>query len=131
MHKIIILFTVSFSAFLGWIIHMANTGQETLFFMFANKVPWGDKISHIFFYGLLALLLNLSTKCKCISVRDYSLYLGSILVFLFVTLEEFSQYLIPARTFDLKDYVASLFGIWVFSFLTTLFDKYLPTGDSR
>ncbi|WP_420598213.1 VanZ family protein [Neptuniibacter sp.] len=104
---------------------MANTGKESLLFKLAYHVPGGDKISHIFVYGLLALLLNLSTKCKCIPFRGCSIYLGSICVFIFVTLEEFSQHLIPTRTFDLKDCVASLIGILVFSFLTTVSDKHL------
>lgn len=110
---------------------MANTGQETTLFLLARKVPGGDKISHIFFYGLLALLLNLSTKCKCIHIINISFYLGSILVFMFVTLEELSQYLIPTRTFDLIDYAASLLGVLMFTFLTAASEKYLIDGNTR
>ena len=41
---------------------------------------------------------------------------GSIIVLTFATLEEFSQYYIPSRTFDIWDLLADFIGVVLFSF---------------
>lgn len=102
---------------------MANTDQDTLFFSFARMLPHGDKISHITLFGFFTLLLNLSTRCKTLAIYNGSCYLGTLAVWVFVTLEEMSQSFFPSRTVDLVDYAASLIGIVLFSFLSWLINR--------
>lgn len=118
IHRIVLSITLIFTLFIGWIIYMANTGQDTLFFVWARRVPNGDKLSHIILFGTLALLFNLCSRYRVVELRGVMIYRGSLLVLLFTTCEEFSQFLLPNRTFDLLDYSASVFGVALFTLLT-------------
>lgn len=124
MHKLLITLATSFFLFIVWIIYLANTGQSIGLFKWVIMIPYGDKIGHLGLFGLLTLLVNLSSKCRGFSVRRFNIYWGSFCVLTFVTLEELSQHLLPTRTLDIYDYAADLIGISCATFLSWLLNKY-------
>ena len=118
IHKIMVVFLVTFLGFIAWVIYLANTAQPSLFFDLVASIPYGDKIGHFCLFGLLSLAANFAFKLKKIALGSFNVYLGSAVVCLFVVMEELSQYFIPNRTLDIIDLVADFFGIIVFSFIT-------------
>jgi len=104
-----------FFSFIIWMVVLADINQENLIMKVGNAVPGGDKIGHFSLFGILALLLNIALKFRKINIRNRSFHLGSVVVFAFATLEEFSQLGFSTRTFDVTDMLFDLFGIGVFS----------------
>jgi len=124
------LYPLGFFIFISYIIFLADTADYNFAFRLVGHIPYGDKIAHTLLYGVMALLLNYGLgfryiQYKSISVgyckgtTPYKLYiqLGAIIVLTFATLEEFSQYFIPSRTFDLWDLMADFIGVILFSFI--------------
>jgi len=64
-----------------------------------------------------------SWLCRTVRVAGRALLIGSIIALTLITLEEFSQRLIPYRTFDLVDLIADYSGVFVFSGLAIYFNK--------
>ena len=124
MHKLISILSVAFLGFIAWIIYLANTAQNSVFFEFVASIPYGDKLGHFCLFGLLSLGANFAFKLKSVTLVSVEIYLGSALVFLFVLIEELSQYFIPNRTMDVTDLLADIFGIIVFGLATKLLSKY-------
>ncbi len=75
--------------------------------------PYGDKVGHFCMMGGLSFCVNLAVGGCTLRLRGRSFLLGSLLVAIAVTLEEFSQIFIAGRSFDLLDLSASLLGIWL------------------
>nr|WP_275974933.1 VanZ family protein [Shewanella gaetbuli] len=121
---------VSFLSFILWIIYLANTGGQSVFFELIKHLPYGDKIGHFLLFGTLTYLANIALKFKTINCGTQSFYWGTITVSLFVLIEEGSQAFIATRTFDLADLWADAAGISFFSFLTWLTQRYYfrPSG---
>ncbi len=107
-----------FFCFILWILYLANTGQQSLFFDLLLGVPYGDKISHLCLFGLLTLAANISFKFKTIQYLNRRMYLGTLLVTIFVIIEELSQYFIPSRTLDIYDFMADIIGIVIFTLIS-------------
>ena len=114
---------VAFFCFILWVIYLANTGQNSVFFQFVARIPYGDKLGHFCLFGLLTLATNLAFRFKSFKLFSIELFLGTILVFSFVVIEEFSQYFIPNRSFDLMDLSADFVGIVFFTFVTRYLNK--------
>lgn len=125
MNKIIKIFiplcAAAFFGFILWVIYLANIGQNSIFFQLIASIPYGDKIGHFCLFGLLTLATNLALKYKSIAVSSVEIFLGTILVLSFVVIEEFSQYFIPNRSFDLIDLSADFIGIVFFNTVTIFF----------
>ncbi|PHS34057.1 MAG: trypsin [Sulfurovum sp.] len=103
---------LSFFIFISYIIFLVDTADHNFAFRLVGHIPHGDKIAHAVLYGLMALLLNYA-----LDFRKYStIQLGSLIVLTFATLEEFSQYYIPSRTFDMGDLLADFVGVVLVSF---------------
>lgn len=115
-HKAVQVITIVFLLFIGWIVYSADVGNQTVFFKLVNAIPYGDKIGHFFLFGLLTLLLNLALNFKSLNFKK-SLPLGTVIVSVFVLLEEMSQVLFPNRTLDIIDLIADGLGIITFTFL--------------
>lgn len=64
--------------------------------------------------GIFAGLLNLSLSCRRVKLAGRKFLLGSLIVVALVTLEEFTQRLIPYRSFDGFDLLADYLGVIVF-----------------
>ncbi|ALO34530.1 trypsin [Colwellia sp. MT41] len=123
LKTLIPLAAVAFFGFILWVIYLANTGQNSVFFQLVARIPYGDKFGHFFLFGLLTLATNIAFRFKSFPLFSRELFLGSILVFIFVVIEEFSQYFIPHRTFDLIDLSADFIGIAFFSVVTSYLNK--------
>jgi hypothetical protein len=73
-----------------------------------------DKLGHIFISGLAALILNVLLKAKRVSIRGYSFLLGSFIVALIFTLEEFRQIPLEERRFEMFDMFYNFAGVLIF-----------------
>ena len=124
MHKLISILSIFFLGFITWIIYLANTGKNSIFFEFVGSIPYGDKLGHFCLFGLLTLGVNFAFKLKQYAVISLNIYVGSTIVFLFVLIEELSQYFIPSRTLDAADLLADVVGIITFSLVTKVISKY-------
>ncbi|NRB40461.1 MAG: VanZ family protein [Pseudomonadales bacterium] len=123
MHKLIITISSCFFLFILWIIYLANTGQQSIFFEFVRLIPYGDKVGHLSIFGFLTLLANFSSKFKTFSFGKINVFWGTSAVFVFVTIEELSQYFIATRTLDIYDYTADMIGILLFTCLSCILAK--------
>ena len=124
------LMPLSFFIFISYIIFLADTADHNFAFRLVGHVPYGDKIAHAVLYGVMALLLNYALGFRRVRLPTHLFkpfskihgalanapYIGSIIVLTFATLEEFSQYYIPSRTFDMGDLLADVVGVALFSF---------------
>ena len=114
------LLPLSFFIFISYIIFLADTADYNFAFRLVGHIPYGDKMCHALLYGVMAFLLNYGLgfrKLYLFGVMAITPYIGSIIVLTFATLEEYSQYYIPSRTFDLWDLGADFIGVVLFSFL--------------
>jgi len=116
MNKLFQGITVVFLLFILWIIYSANVGDNNIFFNLVSKIPYGDKVGHFFLFGILTLLLNIALKFKRFKLWP-KLPFGTILVSVFVVLEELSQGFFPNRTLDITDLIADGIGITIFTYI--------------
>ncbi len=117
MQKFFIAVAVACSAFVAWILYMANTNQATFFFDLVRNTRNGDKYGHVLLFGVLTLILILASGFRRVGFARLSFYIASLLMLAFVTAEEISQVFFPDRTVDIYDYGASVLGVLVFSLL--------------
>ena len=128
MYKLILFIFISF---IIWILFLANTGQNNVFFDLVKRLPHGDKIGHLSLFGLLTLATNLALRFKILRLGILQIYIGTLLVIIFVSLEELSQHFIPKRTLDLQDLLADSIGIFIFTLISYwLHTKFWLQNDS-
>ena len=120
MYKLISFLAVSFLTFILWIIYLANTGSDSVFFQTVGSVPYGDKLGHFGLFGLLVYLFNFASRFSTYSIGQFRIYYGSSVVLVFALLEEMSQHFFATRTLDWQDILADLVGIVVFSYFSFL-----------
>jgi len=119
----------AFLGFIVWIIYLANTGGNSVFFDLIKHIPYGDKVGHCLLFGTLTFLANLTLKFKTIKWGSISLYLGSSLVAVFVLVEEMSQGFISSRTLDGADLLADGVGIALFSYFSWLTHRFIQSSS--
>ena len=102
-----------FAAGLLLIVLLANTGSLPAWMVALKSFPGGDKAGHFILMGSMALLLNITLRQRRIEFVGRSFLLGSTVVVLAVTVEEFSQIWLPQRSFDWADLLADYLGIAV------------------
>lgn len=127
MQKLITIATTLFAIFIVWVLYMANTGQNTIFFDLVKAIPYGDKIGHALLFGILTLGINLTTQCKEVKVFKFRIFFGSLCVFIFTVFEELSQTFFSNRTLDITDFLSNIVGIIIFTFISwrlRRLDKY-------
>lgn len=107
------LLTVLLIALIGAVLFVANAGLGGTYFSFIYDLPLGDKIGHFVLMGTLSFMVNMALRARRIRIGRKQVLLGSLLVFVLVTLEEFSQIWLSTRTFSLMDLVFDYAGIWV------------------
>ena len=121
-----LLLPLGFFTFMSYIIFLADTADYNFAFKFVGHIPCGDKICHILLYGMMAFLLNYGLGFRRVGILAHlgglenppyrwNMPLGSLIILIFATLEECSQYYIPSRTFDLWDLGADFVGVVLFS----------------
>ena len=105
------------------IVFLADRKESRFLFKFIRDMPYGDKAGHFILMGLFSLILNLALSCKTVKIWKLNLLMGSLIVALVVTLEEFSQLFMRYRSFDLIDLLFDYAGIFLFGqlayYLTT------------
>jgi polysaccharide biosynthesis protein VpsQ len=115
------ILTARYICILAGIIFVADTKSTRYVLSFVGSIPFGDKLGHFFLIGIFAFLLNLSLSCR----KVWRVLLGSLIVFVIVTVEEFSQIFIRGRSFDLTDLIADLLGILIFGKVAEIVFKRL------
>ncbi|WP_194868226.1 VanZ family protein [Pseudoalteromonas sp. PPB1] len=111
MHKLVSFVAMSFFVFIVWVIYLANTGQDSIFFDLVRSIPNGDKLGHVSLCGILTALFIVCCKFRSFAFGNAHVYYGVAIVLTLVCLEELSQAFISTRTFDLFDMVANIVGI--------------------
>jgi len=125
MYKVVSLLAIAFFTFILWIIYLANTGGNSVFFGFVGAIPYGDKFGHLGLFGFLTLLSIIGLRFRTLALGKYKIYYGCLLVALFATAEELSQAFISSRTFDLVDLAADFVGISLATGLALLAKRHL------
>jgi VanZ family protein len=110
MNKIQFLLLL-FCVFLGLVIYTEDVGAGSRYWGWVSNVPMGDKFCHCAFMLTFSALTNLALRCRPIRLGGQTVLLGTVIVTIIVTAEEFSQLWIPGRDFDLLDLAADLVGI--------------------
>ncbi len=124
MYKNVVFFAASLIVFLFWILYLANTGSDSVFFDLIKMIPYGDKVGHICLFGLITLVMIFATKHKAMFIKGRKIYYGAMMVITFVVVEEFTQLFIATRHFELIDLVADAIGITTASFVAHISEKY-------
>ena len=114
------LVTIAFLGLICFIIWSANTQQKFAFLQFGVAFPYADKLAHFLLIGSATFLLNLSLRNRTGLWIGRKWLLGSVIIFVLITLEEFSQRFIPGRSFDLLDATANYAGIFCFGWLAKI-----------
>ena len=118
------LFT-SFLLLLGLLIVLQNAGYRNPLFIWAQRLPYHDKLGHFFLFGGLSFFAILAIAPKLGDHHGKSACkIGSWIAFV-AALEESSQRFLANRTFSLGDYFANLLGITVLGALAYLVIKTL------
>ena len=118
--KRIIPAVLAFS-FIGWIIVQANKGSSNILFDLVGLLPFGDKIGHMFLFGLLSAVTIIAFNYRQVHINGYKVPIGAVIVLVFALIEELSQLFFMHRTFDLIDVAADLIGI---TLSVVIFKKY-------
>ncbi len=101
-------------AVIGLIVFLADHREFQFIFAWIRAIPGGDKVGHFLLMGGLSFVVNYALRCRKFTVGHRSFLLGSIIVAVMVTIEEFTQLFIRYRTFDLIDLASDFLGIWLF-----------------
>lgn len=123
MYKLAAIASLAFFLFIIWIIYLANTGGESVFFDFVASIPHGDKLGHFCIFGFLTFVVTIGTKFKSFSIFGVRIYYGAAIVLVFALLEELSQIFFSTRSFDLIDMSADLLGILIATCLCFVIDR--------
>jgi polysaccharide biosynthesis protein VpsQ len=101
-----------FGAFLVFIIVSAGMDSLPPVLRQVYDFPLGDKISHFVLIGFFTFLLNMALAPRMVQIAGKYVLLGTVIVFVLVTLEEFSQIFLVERNFELLDLAANYLGIF-------------------
>jgi len=112
-----------FSIFILAVIVAADTGILPYAIRDLYGFPNGDKVGHFVLFGLLSLILNLTFLSRPHADSRRLILTVSLVLFLLVGLEEWSQSLFALRTMDFFDLLAGYAGIASFAFLAWLIRK--------
>ena len=118
--------TALYVLLLSIIIYLANHREYYGVFAAIRAVSGGDKLGHFLLMGLFSYLVNVSLRSRILTLRSQPLLLGSVIVYLAVTLEEFSQICLRHRSFDLLDLFCDYAGIWLFGRVAALHCSRIP-----
>lgn len=107
-------------ACIGWIIYRANIGELGVFATIVARLPLGDKVGHMVLFGLLTVAINAGLGFRTV---QSSIQLGSLLLGVFVLVEEASQFYISTRTGDVTDLAADGVGIGLATVVSNWFGR--------
>lgn len=72
-----------------------------------NEIPHGDKLGHFSLMAIATFLSNIALRGRAVR----GVLLGSLVVFVLITLEEVRQHFVPTRSFSFGDLLANTVGI--------------------
>lgn len=96
------------------IIVVADIKSTSYLLSFVGNIPYGDKIGHFVLFGVLAFLVNFTFGMRSFSFGRFEYLLGSLIVMIVITAEEFTQIFMRGRTFSWLDLLCGYAGILVF-----------------
>ncbi len=98
-------------------IVLADTGHIGLLER-VYDFPNGDKIGHFVLFGLLSFVVNLSVfEARPSTDKQRLAVVTSLILMVFIGLEEYSQRFFPKRSSDFFDFLASCAGVLFFAWL--------------
>jgi VanZ family protein len=103
--------------FFIFIICSADNSNMPLLIQKLYDFPGGDKIGHFGLLFVFNLAVNMICFLRRIKLFGFAVGLGSLIVIVFIIIEEFSQIFISSRTFDLIDLFCSILGILAAEYL--------------
>jgi len=109
-----------FIGFIASILVSANMGWDMFIFDWIKYLPFKDKTGHFLLIGGLNFFVNILLDLKRIQISKKDFLLGSVIVFVFITIEEGSQYFISTRSCDWLDLMCNYAGILFFGKLAIL-----------
>ena len=98
-------------ALLMAIIFSADAGWLPRFVERLHDLPLGDKALHFLLFGGLALVANLALASRGRRSLARAIVIGSILVLIVSTAEEYSNKFLPRRDWSLGDLTANYLGV--------------------
>lgn len=126
MPKRIKILTAVYILILAGIVALVNDKSTQYLLRFSGGIPYFDKIAHFLLMGGFSFLVNLVLKARFASIGKIRYLMGSMIVFLIVTVEELSQIFVSGRTVDIGDLAADYLGIVIFGELARFtYQKYL------
>lgn len=105
--------TAAYISFIILIIVMADMGALNPLIYWIHSMPYGDKVGHFILIGVLSFVVNMSLGATRFYWLGQSVLKGSLIIFILITLEEFSQLFIASRHFDIGDLFSNYLGILV------------------
>lgn len=108
------IFTAIYIFVIAGIVVLADNKGTQYLLKFGGGIPYFDKIGHFLLMGGFSFFVNLVLRVREFSLWKIRYLLGSFIVLIIVTIEEFSQIFISGRAFDWGDLVADYLGIFIF-----------------
>ena len=106
-----------YSAILANIVWRADHADLRAVGEWVKSFPGGDKLGHFCLVGGFAFVLNWTLHCHEFWFAKRPWLTGSVFLVVLFTVDEFTQFWRPARTFDLLDLAANYAGIFCFGAL--------------
>lgn len=116
---------------IGIIILYANMGWDLFLFDWVRYVPFKDKLSHFLLVGVLTFFVNVLLDFRRTNIFHQKILLGSLLVFVFFTLEEMSQAFLPTRNCEFLDFCCNTLGVLVFQKIAVKFYEFNLSLEDR
>jgi hypothetical protein len=116
-----------FLAFLAMAVYITLSALVSIrreWFGFLYSLPGRDHLAHFFGAGLLAFFMVLGFAPLATRRRLFGSLAPLAAAALLVTLDEFSQLVIPSRQFDLLDLAWSLSGVVVFGLAAAGIERF-------
>lgn len=102
------------------IIIAADIKSTSYLLGFVGNVPYGDKIGHFVLFGVLAFLADFSFGMRNFTFGRFGYLIGSLIVLIGITVEEFTQIFMRGRTFSWVDLLCGYAGIFFFGELARI-----------
>ena len=124
------LLQIAYCIFILLVVALADLGLMSWFREYASQYPGIDKAIHFILVGFLSRILIFAFNAKQLNLLGSSLFVGTIVTFSLVTLEECSQLLIATRRFELWDLLADYLGILVAEMLARRFSVSIRRNNA-
>jgi len=102
---------LAYAAVLAAIIFSADAGWLPPFAERLHDLPFGDKVMHFLMFGGLALVANLALASRGRRTLARAIVIGSILVLIVATAEEYSNRFVSRRDWSFGDLTANYLGV--------------------